>query len=327
LIAGNDATLLAVSQHRAMLTPHVELGLPDHETVLRCLDKLSLSEAAAGTGLDAPVTITCASLAGAGQAASELGFPVALKSRESVHLLDGRYSKTGSAVVGDAAALARVLPSFGDEYVVQEHVTGPIISCAGVTTTERLLALVVSRYERTWPPEGGNVSASVVIEPPPGVADAVHQLLTRLRWEGIFEVEFVQRADGSLTAIDLNPRPYGSLALAVGAGVSIPAIWCEWVLRGRAAPETLMARPGRRYRWEEAELRNAWRHVQRGRPAAALGVLRPHRDVTHALLEARDPGPFLAGAAYAPLRAWRRRPSRMRGLVRKEPALGRRRAE
>ena len=30
--------------------------------------------------------------------------------------------------------------------------------------------------------------------------------------------------------IDLNPRPYGSLALAIGSGLKLPAVWADLLL-------------------------------------------------------------------------------------------------
>lgn len=298
LMIGNDPALVAVSRHRDRLERHLELALPDHDTVLRCLDKQALAEATIGTTLDSPASVVCSGPDEAEPAARELGFPLVLKSRQSVHAIDGRHDKTASRVAQDEGAFARLAPHFGEELFLQRYVPGSIVSCGGVTTKDRLLALVVSRYERTWPPEGGNVSSSVAIAPPGGLAESIHELLNRLGWEGIFEFELIEREDGSLSAIDLNPRIYGSLGLALGAGVPLPVVWAHWVLRGQAPGEAMVAPGGTRFRWEEAELRHIGRLLLAGRLRDALAVVRPRRFVTHALFEPTDPGPFFVRMAY-----------------------------
>ena len=117
-------------------------------------------------------------------------------------------------------------------------------------------------------------------------------------WQGIFELELIRTAPERFVPIDLNPRPYGSLALAASAGVALPALWCGWLLDRDPrppAPESapVRARPGYRYRWEDADLRNVASCLRRGRLGAALRAARPRRRVTHAYFRLRDPLPLL----------------------------------
>src|SRR5919199_3965457 len=58
LVAGTDAALTLVSEHRDRLEPDERLGLPPHEVVLRALDKIAMLDAAAAGGLDAPQSVT-----------------------------------------------------------------------------------------------------------------------------------------------------------------------------------------------------------------------------------------------------------------------------
>jgi len=104
-------------------------------------------------------------------------------------------------------------------------------------------------------------------------------------------LELLNQGEGRFGAIDLNPRLFGWLSLAIGAGANLPAIWCDHVL-GRPAAATDAA-PGYRYRWEEGELKYFVRQVRRF-DRRALAPLRPRRNVIHACFELRDPAPFLA---------------------------------
>ena len=104
----------------------------------------------------------------------------------------------------------------------------------------------------------------------------------------------MEKPDGNLGVIDLNPRVYGSLELAVHAGASLPVIWCDSLLDDRVDSEVRDARAGVWYRWEDADVRYAWRRLRSGGIRDVAPVLRPHRGTAHALFRLSDPGPLLA---------------------------------
>jgi predicted ATP-grasp superfamily ATP-dependent carboligase len=316
VIPGGDASLLAISQHRDRLEPHVRLGMPLHEAVERCVDKLSLVEEAAKAGVPCPNTVACSSYEQAASAAGELGFPVVLKPRRTVFPFNGSMRQLPSAVVWDEASLAAKVPRFGNPCLVQFNEQGPIYSCSGVMIDDDLLAFATCRYLRTYPPDGGNVAFSQTVTPPSGLRPAIRALLAGLGWQGIFEVELVRRSDGSFCTIDLNPRVFGSLAVVIAAGAALPAIWCDWILERN--PKQATARAGVRYRWEDADARHLVWQLRRGKLRAAAAVMRPRRRVVHAYFRLRDPGPLFARLLYMTrsymTQSWLSRPRR------KEPA-------
>jgi predicted ATP-grasp superfamily ATP-dependent carboligase len=157
-----------------------------------------------------------------------------------------------------------------------------------------------------WYPEAGSVSFSQTIAPPDELRTRIVALLEDLKWEGLFEIELIERARGGWAAIDLNPRPHGSLALAIGAGANLPALWCAHVLG--CDPVPTRARLGVRYRWEDADLRHALWQARRRNGREAAAVLRLHRGVVHAYFDPDDPGPMLARALFLTRASWRRRP-------------------
>ena len=198
-------------------------------------------------------------------------------------------------ILRDEAALAEALPGFPLPATVQRFEEGAApVSVGGVIASGRLLGSAVSRYRRLWPPEAGSVAFSETIAPPPGLLDRTEAVVGSLGWEGIFELELLATNDG-FSVLDLNPRPYGSLALAVKAGANLPAIWCDWLL-GRE-PVPVIAEPGARYRWEDADVGHFFWQLRRHHWRAAGRVLVPHRRVTHALFRLSDPAPLAARAA------------------------------
>jgi predicted ATP-grasp superfamily ATP-dependent carboligase len=297
LLAGADASLLAISGNRERFAGRVQLGLPAHDVVLRSLDKDALVAAAAEAGLPVPEGRVCQTTADALAAAAQLGYPAVVKPLQTVVEVDGSSRRWGSVVVPDPAAVEDAARRFGP-CIVQRRLQGPVISVGGVMADDRLLAAAVSQYDRTWPVEGGNVSFSHTITPSAGLLERVATLVRALRWSGMFELELIGPADGAPAAIDFNPRAYGSMALAIAAGAPLPAIWCDWLLSGSAPGSPVIARAGVRYRWEDADARHLLWRARNGYGRRALRALWPGPGVTHAYFQLRDPLPALIRPLY-----------------------------
>jgi predicted ATP-grasp superfamily ATP-dependent carboligase len=303
LIAGSDNSLLAVSRGRERLQGLTELGLPSASIVARALNRESLAAAAEQVGFVPAESIGCIGLEQASAAARQLGFPVVLKSRHAANVHNGACSGAPkSQVVSTGAELAERAPTFGDGLLVQRWAGHDLISFGGVIADGSLLGVAVSRYQRMFPPQGGSATFSETIQPPARLEDMVARLLTAIGWQGIFELELIQSWAGDFVPIDLNPRPYGSIALASVAGAPLATIWCDWLIR--RSPQPAHAHPGNRYRWGDGDLRHLAWQLRRGRIKAAMGQLNPHRQVAQAHFERSDPLPLLARGLYLGKRLW-----------------------
>ena len=291
-LPGSDASVLALSNHREALAGALDLGLPAKEVVDRCVNKVTMLDDAAEAGLASPQSVACADAEQARDTARDLGYPVLLKPRQTVFDDHGGLKQRQTLIAEDEAALLAALPEFGLPCLLQSFERGGVVSVAGVAAGDRLLSVVFSRYERTWPPQAGPVSFSRTATPPASLLERVGRLIRTLGWQGIFELELIERPDGEFAAIDFNPRLYGSIALAARAGAPIPAVWCDWLLEQNATEAR--AASGVSYRWEEAEVRNALWRLRLGRFRQALDVIRPRRSPARAYFRWSDPGPALA---------------------------------
>ena len=329
LIPGADASLVRISSGRARLEPHVRLGLPSRESVERSLDKSDLAATASRHGLDPPPTVACAGPAAAVAAARQFGFPLLVKPMTSV---DDRVSppkRFASAWVDDPGELEATIAGFGGAGLVQRRVDGRVVSFAGVFAGGRLLGEAFSRYHRTWYPRAGNACYSETADAPADLRRRVVALLADLAWEGLFELELMETDGGVWHAIDMNPRPYGSIALAIGAGANLPSLWCRHLLGDD--PDPVTATPGVFYRWTDADLRHGWWQWREGNRSAAARVLRPRAGVVHAFGRRLDPGPGVArlvelggiavSSGRAPGRVARRRRSGPRSGASRLPAV------
>jgi predicted ATP-grasp superfamily ATP-dependent carboligase len=290
LIPGSDASLLVISEQREWLGP-ARTGLPSHDVVTRCLAKASIINAAHVAGIDSPQTEICGSFREAADAADQFGFPVLVKPWTSVAPAAKGIRQRASGLAEDAGELERMVGDFPTPVLVQRRLDGPVHSFAGVRADGETLAIAFSRYTRTWPPQAGPVSCSESLQVPPDLRDRAGEMLEVLGWQGIFELEFV-RENGRFAAIDLNPRPYGSLELANRAGAPLAAVWCDWLLERHSRYHE--AGPGVRYRWEDTEARNLAQRLRSGKVGEAWEVLRPRAGTAHAHFRMSDPAPLLA---------------------------------
>jgi predicted ATP-grasp superfamily ATP-dependent carboligase len=295
LIPSVDISTFVVSENRERLLPLTAIGLPAADVVRASLDKLRLLEAAEVAGLAPPRSIVCEDEAGARTAVRRLGFPVVIKPAASFLPTGGRFRQQPVVLVEQAHALAEALGSVGRPCIVQRFEEAQrVVSCGGLVTRSGLIASAVTRWSRRWPPRAGSAAFCETIEPPQALLGRVESVVEHLGYTGIFELEMLEQADGRYSAIDLNPRPFGWLSLALRAGVNLPALYCDSI---RGLPITpVRAQPGVCYRWEDGDLRHMLALFRSTRSTAVLNALRPVRGTVHAFFSLTDPGPLAAQA-------------------------------
>jgi predicted ATP-grasp superfamily ATP-dependent carboligase len=293
LLPGSDRVLLAISGALGRLRNLVRIGLPEQAVVRRVLDRENVTEAARLSGFPVADSLACAGPAEALAKAQSLGFPLMLKTAQTA--ASGSQGVTGgfaSVRLASPKALSRALAERPAPFLLQRALQGDVLSVGGVMAQGRLLGVAVSRYLRTWRPEAGNVTFSETIPPPHGLRGQVQRLLAQLGWQGIFELELIQTAEGELVPIDFNPRVYGSMTLAAAAGAPLAVVWCDWLMGRQPVPVT--ARAGVRYRWEDGELAHLALELRRRHYRQALAVMRPYRHVVYAQARLGDPLPLIA---------------------------------
>lgn len=264
VLAASDAVLVALDQPGAAL-----------------VDKAALPERAAAAGLRSPATRTFPGAAELLAAGCALEYPLVVKAA----IKTGPDEVTRRVDTPDA--LAGAVASLSGPVVVQPFALGTMRAVCGVVHEGRLLAVVHQRYERIWPPGAGTASAAVTVAPDGDLEARLPQLLAG--HSGVFQVQLIEDQ-----VIDVNPRVYGSLPLAVAAGANLPAIACDAV-QGRLPGSVVRGRPGVRYRWLEGDVRSVL-HGLRSRdlsPWTAVRALLPHRGTAHSIESLRDPGPLL----------------------------------
>lgn len=298
------AVLAARSRFGAVLVP-----FPDLTHFRAICDKAEVLRAAATLGIAVPAQRVVASPGEIGPEADAVSqYPVVLKPARSVSG-DGaagvKLSVTYAANRTELEARLREIPAAAYPVLLQQRVTGPGMGIFLLRWGGRTIARFAHRRLREKPPSGG---VSVYRESVPADAALLAQseaLLAHFGWEGVAMVEYkVDRRTGAAYLMEINGRFWGSLQLAVDAGVDFPNLLLA-AARGAPPARPPEYRSGIRLRWwwgevdhlaarllhSDAELHLASDEPSRWR--AILAVLLPWRPGDRAeTFRWDDPWPF-----------------------------------
>jgi hypothetical protein len=169
------------------------------------------------------------------------------------------------------------------------------VAVSGVARDGRVLCALHEHVVRTCPCDPELVGFAETIAPDEAMESRVRRLIERLEWTGIFHVRLLQIGE-RVYLTGFEPTVYPSLALALAAGLNLPAIWVRAMMGGDVQPCSY--RVGVRYRAEEQEVRTLAAALAHGRLGTAIDVLPPRRHVAHAAFALRDPLPIVSAVRH-----------------------------
>lgn len=235
------------------------LGCGAQDMLGAAFDKSVTVRMAQSCGIHTPPTWFPRSMEECRDAAEEVGFPCVVKARFSNAWNGTRFvSDRGTRYVANVEELERaVLASTQGECwpLIQGFVAG---EGEGVFTLfDRGTPVVWFAHERLRDvrPAGSGSSLRRSVALDPELRAPAERLLAAMNWHGPAMVEFRVNGDRIPYLMEVNGRFWGSLQLAVSAGVDFPRLWMA-LLEGRSveAPNGYV---------EGATLRWLWGDVKR----------------------------------------------------------------
>ena len=225
--------------------------------------------------------------------------PAALKPRATVVGEDDGTFRTFEVLrVEDVDELRRALARFPQDeaWLVQRWIEGSLAAVCGVAWNGDVVCACHQVSQRIWPTDTGISSYATTVPRDAELEDRVRALVRAIGWSGVFGVQFLRAGDRAYV-LDVNPRIYGSIGLAIAAGLNLPAIWVD-VLLGRE-PRVGAYRAGVHYRVGENDVRALAQLFRAGHRRDAIAGLLPRPRTVGATFSLRDPGPTLATVARA----------------------------
>lgn len=208
----------------------IDVVAPPRGDYEAAIDKFGLVERARRLDMDVPRTLLVADPHQIRSAAETIGFPLIAKPRRSRVLTPNGWVAPEVRVVRSSNDLAELCDSWrpaDGELLLQEFVPGHGEGMFALCHRGEIRARFSHRRIREKPPLGGVSVLREAIEPSADLLDSSQRLLADLAFTGLAMVEYRRSPEGRLVLMEINPRPWGSIQLAIDAGVDYPLLALE----------------------------------------------------------------------------------------------------
>lgn len=258
LIPTDDVSLWVLGEARSRFEGLATLPFPDLEAIEVAHDKGALMSLAVEKGIPIPSTVVVKDPADLSTAIRHVGLPAVVKPRFSRFQCGGEWINGGGThyvyTVEELQVACRAIHQTVPFPLVQEYIPGEGRGIFLLMNHGEVRAAFAHRRIREKPPSGGVsvLSESVAIEQ--GLLEYAELLLQPLKWHGVAMVEFKQDVrDGVSKLLEVNGRFWGSLQLAVDAGIDFPHLLYRLGVDGDVEP-AFSYKEGVRLRWRLGDL-------------------------------------------------------------------------
>jgi predicted ATP-grasp superfamily ATP-dependent carboligase len=294
IVCPEEDSIIRVDERRAALEADgIVLTFPPRDVLDLAFDKGRTLDIAAAAGVATPPTVVLSGPADVAAGAETIGFPLVVKPRHSYYW-NGRsfsvnkgpsYARTMAELRSRLAELDPAQPP----PLLQSFIPGRGVGVFVLLAKDgSLAASFAHRRIRDIRPAGGAsvVRASETLDE--ALLERSLGLLRRMGMWGVAMVEYrVDAGTGEAVLMEVNARLWGSLQLAIDAGVGFPRLLVE-VAHG-ATPRPAPYRVGVTSRWWLGDLLRTLR-VMRGRPAGYPGEFPTRRQAIRDFVLGRPAG-------------------------------------
>lgn len=198
-----------------------------------------------------------------------LKFPVVLKPYRSMISSHGRWIATSVHYARSLQELKEIAAGYEyfsqHRFMIQEYISGQAEGVFVLCDHGKPIVFFAHRRLRERPPTGGVSVLSESIEPNPEAQKMARAILETVEWHGVAMVEFKVSAEGTPYLMEVNGRFWGSLQLAIDAGVDFP-----WLLYQMAIGKNLgNVKPyitGVKCRWLLGDFVSLWKVLMNSGP-------------------------------------------------------------
>jgi predicted ATP-grasp superfamily ATP-dependent carboligase len=238
----------------------------DRQTFEAVSDKGALAQVAASLGIAVPKTVAVTSLTSRERLEELLDsyhYPVVVKPSHSVVQNGNKSSKPDVCYANSLEQVASIVVEETEraegpiEFLVQEKIQGSGVGVFALCVRGEILVDFAHRRILEKPPSGGRSVLSESISPEEAPFEAARALLKHYAWTGVAMVEFKQSESGVHYLMEINPRFWGSLQLAIDCDRDFPKYLVDLSRRSPSTAElerfrnSLMPyKTHQRLRWE-----------------------------------------------------------------------------
>lgn len=270
----------------------IAVGCATEGVLARAFDKARSIEIAESCGVNVPRTVVPSSIADVREAAATLTFPCIVKARSS-HVWTGStfITDSGPRYVADPEDLEAVVLGAQQGHrwpLIQEVVPGVGKGAFALFDHGTPVAWFAHERLRDVRPSGAGSSLRRSAALDPRVRAPAERLLRAMRWHGPAMVEFRDDGISDPWLMEVNGRFWGSLQLAIAAGVDFPRLWVDLLRNGHVDPAPDYEE-GVTLRWLWGDVKRLVT-IARGRPPGYRGVFPTFADGVREIFGAQPRG-------------------------------------
>ncbi len=247
LMPMDDETVFISSKNKSLIEKYTRVPVPEFSTLRKARDKAETIKIAMEQDLPCPKTFFVKNPEEAERAASKLGFPLVIKPRESSGSRGIAYVKSLDELVDNYKRIHSKYPY----PMIQEYIPPGGEACGiflMLNKQSETLAAFSHKRLREFPLSGGPSTLRESVRRPELKAVS-EKLLKAMGWYGVAMVEFKEDPrDGNFKIMEVNPRFWGSLQLAILSGVDFPSLLYKMEIDGKVEP-VMDYEEGVRCRW------------------------------------------------------------------------------
>ena len=224
-------TTLATARFKERFHKRVAVPVADYKSLSIAADKVETLKLASEIGIPVPKTIIYKNIDNVKEACKELEFPMVIKG--ALETGTTRYAMGLNELMRKCRLLSN---SSKRSLIIQEYIPGQGYGFFALFNQQKLRAIFMHKRIREYPITGGASTSAESIHDPK-LKELGVKLLKSLNWHGVAMVEFRKDfRDNKYKLMEINPKFWGSLDLAITSQVDFPYLACKMALEGEVKP-------------------------------------------------------------------------------------------
>jgi predicted ATP-grasp superfamily ATP-dependent carboligase len=221
-----DLTTHLVLPHKKEIEQHTRLPMPHFEAFDFVSNKWKVLQHAEEIGIPIPKTYFVEGIESLPAIRDQIEYPVVVKGGRSRIRTEKGWLLTNVHYAKSPEELIQLYR--GEQYLqypslIQERILGPGLGLFVLFNQGELVTVFSHKRLREKPPSGGVSVLRESIPVHPDLREQAVRLFQPLRWHGVAMMEYkLDQRTGRAVLIEINGRFWGSLDLAIAAGVDFP---------------------------------------------------------------------------------------------------------